>query len=234
MDFPGEGSERFAPILSLSRSVLGGAAAVLYRIEDDNTERELARSSLPPAFSAAYHAGLRDSDPLSAARLCPDRRKVALFSREREALGPGADSPYASAMESYGFSDALEMILWAGGVPVIGIGLLSAPGREGFGDRQLDLARSMQAHFETMILHTPQFRRDVAERLFLRRYGLSEREMEIVRLIAEGATNADICDILDIRLPTVKTHVARAFDKMGVDTRTAMVSRYLRAETWLS
>lgn len=54
---------------------------------------------------------------------------------------------------------------------------------------------------------------------------LSERETEIVRLPAAGHTNSDIAGELFISLATVKTHVSRIFDKLGVDNRTAAAKR---------
>ncbi|WP_151952371.1 response regulator [Brevibacterium sp. Marseille-P9724] len=54
---------------------------------------------------------------------------------------------------------------------------------------------------------------------------LSERETEIVRLLAAGRTNSDIAGELFISLATVKTHVSRIFDKLGVDNRTAAAKR---------
>lgn len=54
---------------------------------------------------------------------------------------------------------------------------------------------------------------------------LSERETEIVRLLAAGRTNSDIAGGLFISLATVKTHVSRIFDKLDVDNRTAAAKR---------
>lgn len=54
---------------------------------------------------------------------------------------------------------------------------------------------------------------------------LSERETEIVRLLAAGRTNSDIAGELFISLATVKSHVSRIFDKLDVDNRTAAAKR---------
>lgn len=54
---------------------------------------------------------------------------------------------------------------------------------------------------------------------------LSERETEIVRLLAAGRTNSNIAGELFISLATVKTHVSRIFDKLDVDNRTAAAKR---------
>jgi two-component system, NarL family, nitrate/nitrite response regulator NarL len=54
---------------------------------------------------------------------------------------------------------------------------------------------------------------------------LSPRELEIVRLIAEGHPNKVIAAVLDISAWTVSTHVRRVFGKLSVTSRAAMVAR---------
>lgn len=51
--------------------------------------------------------------------------------------------------------------------------------------------------------------------------GLSARQAEVLLWIAQGKGNADIGQILGIRLPTVKMHVTRLFETLGCETRTA-------------
>ena len=54
---------------------------------------------------------------------------------------------------------------------------------------------------------------------------LSERENEILRLVAQGLTNQAIADRLVISLTTVKTHVGNIFLKLGVNNRTQAIAR---------
>jgi DNA-binding NarL/FixJ family response regulator len=54
---------------------------------------------------------------------------------------------------------------------------------------------------------------------------LSGRETDVLRLVAAGNTNADIGRALFISEATVKTHLLRAFAKLGVSDRTAAVTK---------
>ncbi|MEV5583090.1 response regulator transcription factor [Streptomyces parvus] len=57
---------------------------------------------------------------------------------------------------------------------------------------------------------------------------LSERETQVLRLVAEGCTNAEIGRKLFIGESTVKTHLLRIFGKLGVSDRTAAVTGAMR------
>lgn len=53
--------------------------------------------------------------------------------------------------------------------------------------------------------------------------GVSPRELEVLRLIAEGLTNRQIARRLTVSLSTVKTHVNNVFAKLGTASRTETV-----------
>ncbi|GLZ77239.1 DNA-binding response regulator [Actinorhabdospora filicis] len=57
---------------------------------------------------------------------------------------------------------------------------------------------------------------------------LSPREVEVLRLVAEGMSNPDIGRRLHISEATVKTHLLRAYGKLGVTDRTAAVMTAIR------
>jgi DNA-binding CsgD family transcriptional regulator len=57
--------------------------------------------------------------------------------------------------------------------------------------------------------------------------GLSERELEIARLLALGYSNAQIAAALFLSVNTVKTHLNHLYAKLAVGTRTEAVTRCL-------
>ncbi|MCA9885696.1 MAG: response regulator transcription factor [Anaerolineae bacterium] len=54
---------------------------------------------------------------------------------------------------------------------------------------------------------------------------LTVREVEILRLLIEGASNQQIADTCVISIPTVKTHVSRILQKLAVSSRTQAVAK---------
>jgi two-component system nitrate/nitrite response regulator NarL len=57
---------------------------------------------------------------------------------------------------------------------------------------------------------------------------LSEREAEILRLLAEGMSSQEIADHLIISATTVKTHLRNLYEKLEVSDRAAAVAQAMR------
>lgn len=64
---------------------------------------------------------------------------------------------------------------------------------------------------QELALHAPQER-------------LSEREVAVLRLVADGQANKQIAWALQVSLETVKSHLKTIFEKLGVDDRTHAVT----------
>jgi DNA-binding NarL/FixJ family response regulator len=58
---------------------------------------------------------------------------------------------------------------------------------------------------------------------------LTERELEVLQLIVDGYSNAEIAEKLYITLGTVKTHVRKILNKLSADDRTQAAVRALRS-----
>jgi NarL family two-component system response regulator LiaR len=75
-----------------------------------------------------------------------------------------------------------------------------------------------------VVVSPPQQRNDEE----LKKLGLSQRETEVLELIAAGHSNAEIAAQLFLSVSTVKTHVSNLFVKMDVKSRTQAVEKAKR------
>ena len=95
--------------------------------------------------------------------------------------------------------------------------------RTGASSRRAPLRRAMAA-FAARLHRTPV--EDAASPAApVARHPLTRREHEVVMLVAEGLTNAQIAERLWISPGTVRRHLQNVFAKLGVHTRTAAVAR---------
>lgn len=62
---------------------------------------------------------------------------------------------------------------------------------------------------------------------------LSDREAEVVKLIAQGYSNKEIAARIGLSVKTVETYKTRSFEKLGVRTRVGIV-QYAAARGWLT
>jgi two-component system nitrate/nitrite response regulator NarL len=86
------------------------------------------------------------------------------------------------------------------------------------------------ARGETVI--APQFAAGIASEIQLRettdRPALTEREGEVLRLLAEGRTAQKIGDELHLSEATIKTHLQNLYSKLSVSDRAAAVATAMR------
>jgi len=62
---------------------------------------------------------------------------------------------------------------------------------------------------------------------------LTEREMEVLKLVTKGLSNKDIADDLSLSIRTVQGHLANIFNKLRVSSRTEAVVHALK-EGWVA
>ena len=94
--------------------------------------------------------------------------------------------------------------------------LFRGPGPD-FSDRDRDLLTVLRPHLHQAYLDAER-RRHPAPRL-------TARQQELLHLVAAGHTNAQIARRLGISEGTVRTHLENIYERLGVSSRTAAVTR---------
>ncbi len=123
------------------------------------------------------------------------------------------------------------LIEWLSRSRVWGLQRAAAPGEHFVMARA---GKRLTAHFVAGIDHTVGYLLIKGERCAaspeeLAPLPLTQREREVLALVAAGKTNAEIALLLSISPRTVQKHLEHVFDKLGVETRTAAAMRALAA-----
>jgi DNA-binding NarL/FixJ family response regulator len=77
------------------------------------------------------------------------------------------------------------------------------------------VTRRLIAHFSRASRGPAERRQDLEQ--------LTEREREVLSLLARGMSNTELASMLHLSIPTVKTHVSRILTKVGARDRTQLV-----------
>ncbi|MFC5702392.1 LuxR C-terminal-related transcriptional regulator [Cohnella faecalis] len=240
--------------LKLARGDAAGAAALLAKAGQLARQHRFMHL-MPEIAAIQALALLRQGNPTAAERLAREYDLPVSLARVRLAVGDtsaalAALEPLRRHAEARGWEDERlkVMILQAvalyehgdkgGAVRLLGDALaLAEPGGfirlfvdEGVPMARLlieasargirtDYAAKLLAVFEAASLSRPL---PLAQPLI---EPLSERELEVLRLISEGLSNHEICERLFLALSTVKGHNRTIFDKLQVHRRTEAVAR---------
>ncbi len=216
-----ENSDRsILKLVELAQSALQASALGFYWIDPGLNMIEISTVGMPLRFSEDYHSGIGSCDPCFARRLVGEHKKVALLRDERMKVAPEVAAPYLALLTNFAFTDSAEMIFWRDGVPFAGLGILKRKDDPAITEETVVIASALQNYFEYALSDHPHVR----EIELANRFGLTHREQEVVNLIFSGASNGDIAAILGIGVSTVKTHVLRCFDKLGVKSRVALIA----------
>lgn len=185
----------------------GIGMSVVGEAEDGIEGARIIESERPDV--AIVDLGLPGKDGIAVAReakaMVPPPRVVVLTMREREndvlaALTAGADGYCVKASGEETLLDAVRTVA-AGG-----------------------------AFFDPRIAHVVLRRLSSADSAVSGDSPLSPRETDILRLIADGVSNAEIAGTLHISLATVKTHVASILRKLAASDRAHAAAIAFRAK----
>lgn len=180
----------------------------------------------PWALREAYlKHNIEQYDPMRPASLLQrDIRFVSMFDPRL----PGSVQDrrnYWNFLASFGSRDAAEMLFRVGERAVAGLSLVWVGKSAGGTERQRGEAVQSYVEFNLASHYGPPQTHAAQESTL--RHDFTDREWEIVQLVCQGSTNAQIAQRLNIGLATVKTHLIHVFEKCAVDTRAALVSRVL-------
>lgn len=130
--------------------------------------------------------------------------------------------PMAEQMGRRGYVNRMLLICRHEGETIGVLGFLKRRGDAGFDPETAELVRlygPVAGHTFSAVRETEHL---LGARPIAPMATLSTRETEVATLAARGASNTEIAAVLGISTGTVKAHLHRVFEKLGVDTRTKL------------
>jgi len=211
-----QGQERINELLGFSHNLFAASAVNFAWLDWPNHSLWVGGHIAMQQYFDEYKAKLLPVDPLGLDTMIANRRKVFCLSQ----LHCPSAKRGEELLKPYGFSDELDLVLHHHGEP---IAILTIFSREQFKE-DLPRLKSMQRFLELYIENHPYVRTQACHQLLRDKYRLTMREIEVVEHILDGASNADIAEILKVAVATVKTHVVRALSKTDTNTRSELIA----------
>jgi DNA-binding CsgD family transcriptional regulator len=174
-----------------------------------------------PDYVNAYQA----LDPFHPSRLAGYKRSIATLEDISPVSALNSLSYFRNFMHSQQIEHEAEVLFRDQGLLVAGISLLRSGKRGPFLKAELAPLSRVHAFLEYSLVHLylPHVRADQAR--LESDFGFSARQIAIIRLLRNGASNNEIVRSLSIRLPTVKTHLQKIYAKAGVSSRNELVAK---------
>jgi len=202
--------------VQFAKSILEGTATAFYEVDDNLNLNRFLLCGIPVEFHRQYVARMNQFDPLH-----PKRAADKPFER----LSVAADqcvTPETAAYRSFagqcGIADMVEFFFRRNDRIVAGMSVAWGPGCK-IPDGTMNIAEKIHDYLEFNLVGRSTPAADEPSR-----FGLTSRELDVVELLCCGRTNREISECLNIGLATVKTHLIHIFEKLGVETRSAVVA----------
>jgi DNA-binding CsgD family transcriptional regulator len=186
-------------------------------------EDGLTTEDLDPAVMAHFWACHFDSRSRSYPERTGDLRSVVTHADFYSVRQYHSTALYSDYDRQFGHEHNLSVHLpdpaagpSAGPWRTVRLDLFRGPGPD-FSERDRALLVLLRPHLQQAYLDAEQRRHPVPR--------LTPRQNELLRLLAAGRTNSQIARQLGISEGTVRTHLENIYQKLGVSSRTAAVTR---------
>ena len=209
-------------------------AVTFFRVGSDGriASSVVHASHLPPSQVVrqvrTWKATLRTCDPLAPSRLPAPPQRIATLRSDGTADTPPPLHPRVRDVYRHlGVANDARLLVRHANRTVAGLTLWRSWSARPWTSAQLRLLRSLQPLVEMAYLS--ELAADVAVDAMQATPALTRRERQVARVLARGATNAEIAQALHVSPNTAKTHTRTVLSKLGVTARRELVARAAHA-----
>ena len=206
--------------VQFAKNILEGSATAFYEVDDDFTLNRFLLSGVPVDFHRQYVERMNQFDPLHPKHATD--KPFARLSVATDLCVTAETAAYRSFAGQCGIIDMVDFFFRRNDRIVAGMSVSWARGCR-IPDAAMNIAEKIHDYLEFNLVG-----RSTLATAEPGRYGLTSRELDVVELLCCGRTNREIGECLNIGLATVKTHLIHIFEKLGVETRSAVVALMAR------
>lgn len=215
--------------IRFAASSLDAPASIFCWFDPNSSIADYKTAGVSKCLMDDYLDGRYVHDPLNVFEITCGVADVAFLATERARCPEERNRIHDDFLRRYGIHDEVNFIFRNDGVPFALLAILNGPCAECFSSRPFNWD-AMREYLEFNLKMHPRVRAARQGRLLALRYGLTPREIEVVDLLKNGASNLAIAQIMGIGLATVKTYVINILNKLGVENRAAIIAFLARIQ----
>lgn len=191
---------------------------------NSNQSLEIAcKTGLSDDMQAEYLDRFHLYDPLNPFRLIEQGQDVTFLKDAEIAQPDHARTMNRGFMARHGVLDEVDFLLCRERAPIALICVLKRALDPPFEKGHFQWG-AMHRHLQYNLGKHPRVREIHRNATLTDKYKLTTREIEVIKLLEIGASNAKIAHLMGIGVATVKTHIVNILDKIGVDSRFAVAA----------
>ncbi|HKX79994.1 MAG TPA: LuxR C-terminal-related transcriptional regulator [Novosphingobium sp.] len=204
-------------------------AACIYLVDKDYKAHSHGLLNISYSALPEYVRRYASSDPFYPARFAGSGLRI-VHEEVAYAQSPGDYERYFTHfMGPMGLAHEVEILFRDEERILAGVSLLRSARRGRWLKQDLQQIEKVHSFVEYSVIQL-QMPKLLAEDLApLARHGFSNRQIDVIRMLRNGATNAEIARYLCISVTTVKTHLQQIYSRASVSSRTELLSKLFLA-----
>lgn len=223
-ELPGSDPDPFvSETLRFAQHQFRASASIFSWIGPDRSVLDHWTAGVPVEIFDLYLDGMFVNDPLNIHWLLRSARPFVFQKDELQKVPAPRLQIHLDFLASYGVRDEMNFVFSFDQRPVAFLALLKRTDDPDFGEDAVD-PEAFHRYVECNILRHPAVMAHIRGLRLSETYGLTQREIDVVECLLNGATNIEVAEMLGIGVATVKSHVIHILDKFGVENRTAIVA----------
>jgi DNA-binding CsgD family transcriptional regulator len=213
--------------LKLINSFMSLKSAAFFLIDPNMSHKGIVTHNMAKEEDKLYQSRYMHMDPLNPNLFENSSETVVHMDSIMSAQFIEQSVYYQDFLKPLNYRYATDIFFRSQGKIIAVITLLREESQGEFTEEELSLLRKQQPFLE-YTLNTVYLSKRISERKTIgERYQLSSRELDVLELVISGANNKLIAKELVLGLATVKTHLQHIYQKVGVVSRTELLSRVI-------